>query len=165
LSHFARFEGWQRLCRFPLTWLGLADPCETRENIEAADPVRENLRMLLGAWHEHFGDRPATVAQAITAGTTARNRAGDTLSCSGDGLNEAMMSIAGEKGAVNSRRLGRFISKCDRRIEGGLRFIRAGTSDKTALWRVVRKVSGVSGVFPPPFAREGGWKTNRQYFR
>jgi hypothetical protein len=151
LANFARFEGWQRLCRFPLTWLGLADPCQTRESIEAADPVRENLRMLLGAWHDHFGDRPATVAQAITAATNARNRAGDTLSFSGDGLNEAMMSIAGEKGAVNSRRLGRFIARHERRIEGALRFIRAGTSDKTALWRVAKEgFQGFQGLSPSP---------------
>lgn len=107
--------------------------------------------MLLGAWHDHFGDRPATVAQAITAATNARNRAGDTLSFSGDGLNEAMMSIAGAKGAVNSRRLGRFIARHERRIKGALRFIRAGTSDKTALWRVVKEgFQGFQGLSPSP---------------
>jgi hypothetical protein len=159
--NFSRFEDWQRLCRFPLIWLGLADPCATRENIEAADPVRENLRMLLGGWHEHFGDRPANVTQAVTAGVNARNKAGDILSFTGGGLDDAMMAIAGEKGTVNSRRLGRFIAKHERRIEGGLRFIRVGTADKTALWRVTREgFQGFQGFSPGPSREKGNGKAH-----
>ena len=40
---FGRFEQWQEWCRFPLIWLGMADPCETRAAIEGRDPVRERL--------------------------------------------------------------------------------------------------------------------------
>ena len=161
VPNFARFEEWQRLCRFPLTWLGLADPCETRESIEATDPVRENLRALLTTWHEHFSDRPATVAQAIAAGTNARNKGGDILSFTGDGLNEAMMAVAGEKGSVNSRRLGRFIGKHERRIEGDLRFLRAGTADKTMLWRVSGEgFQGFQGFSFCPSREKGNGKAH-----
>lgn len=38
VKNFARFEDWQRLCRFPLIWLGLPNPCATRDSIEASDP-------------------------------------------------------------------------------------------------------------------------------
>ena len=124
--------------------------------------MRESLRALLTAWHEHFRDQPATVAQAISAGTNARNRGGDILSFTGDALQEAMMSVASEKGAVNSRRLGRFIGKHERRIEEGLRFIRAGTGgdNKVVLWQVSRSgFSGFSGLSSSPSREKGNGKT------
>ena len=65
VPNFARFEAWQRLCRFPLIWLGLADPYDTRRRIEQADPVRESLRALLAAWHQQFGDGRSTIKAAI----------------------------------------------------------------------------------------------------
>jgi hypothetical protein len=124
VPNFARFEDWQRLCRFPLTWLVLADPCATRRCIEASDPVREGLRALLAARHRQFGNRRATIKAAIEAAV----KAGD--------LQTAMEAVAGEKGAINARRLGRFIAKHERRIEGGLRFVRDGDQDRALFWRV-----------------------------
>ena len=62
VPNFARFEDWQQLCRYPLVWLGLDDPCTTRENIEAADPVRETLR---GCW-------PPGISNSATAGPRSR---------------------------------------------------------------------------------------------
>lgn len=55
LPTFGRFEAWQRWCRFPLTWLGMADPCLTRAAAEARDPVREKLSHLTSAWLDAFG--------------------------------------------------------------------------------------------------------------
>jgi hypothetical protein len=109
VPNFARFEDWARLCRYPLIWLGCADPCATRRRIEASDPVRESLRALLAAWHLQFGNRRATIKAAIEAAA----KAGD--------LQTAMEAVAGEKAGINARRLGRFIAKHEHRIEGGLR--------------------------------------------
>ncbi|MFO1073505.1 MAG: hypothetical protein U1E17_12700 [Geminicoccaceae bacterium] len=39
---FGRFEQWQAWCRFPLIWLGVADPCSTRAAARK-DPVRARL--------------------------------------------------------------------------------------------------------------------------
>jgi hypothetical protein len=69
--------------------------------------VREGLRALLAAWHRQFGNRRATIKAAIEAAV----KAGD--------LQTAMEAVAGEKGGINARRLGRFIAKHERRIEGG----------------------------------------------
>jgi putative DNA primase/helicase len=125
VPNFARFEDWQRLCRFPLTWLGLADPCETRRRIEASDPVRETLRALLSAWHRQFSDNRVTIKAAIEAGAKASD------------LQAAMEAVAGERGGINARRLGRFMAKHERRIEGGLRFVRDGEQDRALFWRAV----------------------------
>ena len=67
VATFGRFEAWQAWCRFPLIWLGAADPCETRGAAEARDPVRERLVQLALAWRELFGESDTTVAQAIKA--------------------------------------------------------------------------------------------------
>jgi hypothetical protein len=46
---------------------------------------------------------------------------------------------------VNPRRVGKFISAHERRIEGGLRFERAGTRQAVMVWRTA-EIGGV-GVF------------------
>jgi hypothetical protein len=43
--------------------------------------------------------------------------------------------VAGERGGVNARKLGRFISKHERRIEGGLRFVKDGEQQRALFWR------------------------------
>jgi hypothetical protein len=124
LPNFARFEDWSRFVREPLVWLGMADPCETRRKIEARDPVREKLGNLLEAWAELFGGAGQTIAKAVET-----SRQTDALGNPHErylGLREAMDAIAGERGRVNARRLGSFLSSHERRIERGLRFVREG---------------------------------------
>lgn len=142
--NFARFEDWQRLCRFPLIWLGLADPCETRDSIEEADPVRENLRALLAAWHGQFGDGRAMIKAAIDAGTKSPE------------LQSAMEAVAGERSGINARRLGRFIMKHERRFEAGLRFLKDGRRAGVAYWRAIDDGFGGFGGFAPSPSREKG---------
>jgi putative DNA primase/helicase len=161
VANFARFEEWQRFCRFPLVWLGLADPCESRRFIEQTDPVRENLQALLSAWHDEFGNRPVTAARAIMVCTGAHSWAGVATGTTAAFLREAMMAVAGENGGVNARRLGRFIARHERRIEGGLRFVRAGTAENTTLWQVTPEgFPGFQGFDSDP-SREGTHKETR----
>jgi hypothetical protein len=146
VPHFSRFEQWQQLCRFPLVWLGCADPCASRRRIEASDPVREGLRALLAAWHPQFGERRATIKAAIDAAA----KAGD--------LQTAMEAVAGEKGGINARRLGRFIAKHEGRIEGGLRFVRDGSDARALFWRAEGELGEFHEFFPAPSREE---KSNR----
>lgn len=112
----SRFSDWDALVRYPLLWLGAADPIDTQAQLRASDPVRESLDALLRAWRNAFGDQPASIASAITA-ATAPGQLADLP------LHEALKAIAGERsGEINARRLGRYIKRSVRRIEGGLRF-------------------------------------------
>jgi hypothetical protein len=142
VPNFARFEEWQRLCRYPLIWLGCADPVDSRRRIEQSDPVRESLRALLAAWHKQFGNGRATIKAAIDAGAKELV------------LQDAMEAIAGEKGGINARRLGRFISKHERRIEGGLRFERESGHGSAVYWRATDGQFGQFGQFPLGHSRE-----------
>jgi hypothetical protein len=47
-----------------------------------------------------------------------------------------LTEIAGRRGDIDGRTVGNFLSKHEGRIEGGLRFKRAGTDHKVALWAV-----------------------------
>ncbi|HEX2526760.1 MAG TPA: hypothetical protein VHL31_10755 [Geminicoccus sp.] len=124
VSTFGRYEEWERWCRFPLIWLGEADPLLTRARIEANDPIKEQLGAILTAWTARYGTGSTTVAQA------AADAVGD--------LKEAMLAIAGERGEVNGRRLGRWIAKHEGRIDGGLRFVRMEEIRTGMRWRVER---------------------------
>jgi len=133
----SRFPEWDLLVRFPLLWLGLADPLETQAELRAVDPIREALVAVLTAWRETFGTQSATVADATHAATAAgmseRPR-----------LRDALVEVAGERnGDINSRRLGRYLSRHLRRIEGGLRLEDAG-SDPTTSRRMFRVTSVIS---------------------
>lgn len=128
LPPFGRFEDWSRWCRDPLVWLGEADPCATRQRIESRDPVREQLRVLLAAWHAVFDASGQTVATAVQL---------DTASDATMALREAILAVAQQGREVNTRQLGNFISKHENRIEGGLSFARAGSRQGVAMWAAV----------------------------
>jgi hypothetical protein len=145
LSNFARFEDWSRFVREPLVWLDMADPCLTRQRIEATDPIREKLTALLAAWAEVFPKTGATVAEALVRAeeTVASGNPLEPSEPAHPALREAVHAIAEERGRINPRQLGKFIASHASRIEGGKRFERCGTRQHAVLW-AVSLVSSVS---------------------
>ncbi len=149
----SRFAEWDRLVRYPLLWLGAADPLDTQAQLRATDPIREALTALLTAWRDTFGDEPATVADVIAAATSPGQSARPQLL-------EALQGVAGERnGEINARRLGRYLARNARRIEGGARFEHIGNDpiSKRPRYRAVRVpgISGVTGVSPNPSRASG----------
>ena len=128
LRPFGRFEDWSRLVRAALVWLGEPDPCKARAHIEGSDPVKQSLGAMLAAWWASFKDTPKTVGQADKSG--------------GDELREALLIVSGEKGHINLRKAGNWLAKYEGRVVDGLRFERAGTYQRSVLWRVVSVESG-----------------------
>jgi len=53
LSAFGSFEGWSRLVREALVWVGQPDPCATRTKLaEQSDTTAEALGQLMAAWQQ-----------------------------------------------------------------------------------------------------------------
>jgi putative DNA primase/helicase len=130
VAPFGRFDDWSAMVREPLIWLGLTDPCKSRDTIVRQDPVAVTLSVLLEAWERCFGTSPTTVATAIETAAYA----GDDAAA----LSEAIGSFS-DRGQVNSVRLGKFISRHAGRVSGGLCFDTAGKDRRgIALWRVRR---------------------------
>jgi hypothetical protein len=64
----SRFKEWDRLVRGALLWVGAADPMDTREAMEALDPVRTDRAALIEAMLRCFGKGtrvPTPTAQEI----------------------------------------------------------------------------------------------------
>jgi putative DNA primase/helicase len=145
----SRFRDWDRLVRRPLLWLGAADPHDTQAELRGIDPERGDLVALLRAWQTVFADEPATVARAISEAAKLKGQAEPDTD-----LYDALRAVAGERdGSINSRRLGRYIKRHDRRIEDGMWFEDVGEDRvrKTRLYWVC----GVSGVSPYERAGNG----------
>jgi hypothetical protein len=137
---FGRFEAWSGFVREPLVWLGIADPCETRRAIEARDPVRDKLGNLLEAWHAVFGERGQTVAAAISATEpeylAAALDKGDGSAEDLQSLRNALEAVGDDRGKLNGRWIGKFLSGHEGRIERGYRVDQAGTRSNAVLWAV-----------------------------
>ncbi len=121
----SRFAAWDRLVRYPLLWLGIADPLKTQDELRGTDPIREALVALLSAWREAFESEAATVSDAIAAATSPGQSANPAMF-------EAVHAVAGERnGEINARRFGRYLARNVRRIESGMRFEQVGFESLT----------------------------------
>lgn len=145
LPPFGRFEQWQRWCRFPLVWLGMADPCATRRSVETRDPEREKLTPLLAAWRDAFGNEAVTCRDAISRANTAVAGSSLVKDEPGKALHVAIEAAAVNRGTLDGRRLGRFIAGHERRVEGGLRFERDSDTAFGVRWRAGSGRQGYEG--------------------
>jgi hypothetical protein len=120
---------WSVLVRSALVWLGLEDPATALFELMNDDPDTEQLGRILNAWHERFGDKPATMRDA---------RASSFGLLEFVELRELLNEIGEYKGQYNGRRAGRWIARKEGRIVNGMRFERdANKSGGSERWRVV----------------------------
>ena len=137
-DRLASFEAWDYRVRQAFILLGLqemlpvsvGDPAYAMERAKRDEPEHQKLAALLTIAHQLMGDRRWRVAdlvrvseEAVAAPTTC----GEQVVV----LREALEEIAGERGKINPRILGRWIEKqADRRCDGlwaeraGVRHIR-----------------------------------------
>jgi hypothetical protein len=106
--------------------------------------VRENLSQLAAAWHEAFGSAEMTLAEAAKEPSET--------------LRAAMMAVAGDRDGINGRRLGKYLSRYEGRIEGGRRFLKGEEGRSGILWRVVLMeeaagLAGFAGSTTTPYAK------------
>jgi hypothetical protein len=142
-----RLAGWNRVIRNAVVWAGYADPLAGMTQLEAGDPENEPCADVMAAWSRVFADRVVTTAEVVAACTGAN-----------DDLKQALLVVAASSrmtDAVEPRRLGKFLSRYERRVVGGLRFIRMGESGTRARWALqavepARSLT-VSAVPPTPY--------------
>lgn len=128
----ASFEDWSRVVRSALVWLGCEDPVTTMEQARADDPDTTSLRALLVAWRNVFADGFVTTGKAIERGKS--NYMGEL---SEPDLYHALQDVAESKGALNAKRLAKFLSAKRGRILDGLRFVDVTDEHlKQKVWRV-----------------------------
>ncbi len=133
------FEGWSDWVRSALLWLGRTDPVKTMERARQGDPKLDALRAVMHAWSDVVGQSRITLAELI-------RRAAETMSVPMNGpshfrheaLREALMTVAGRGGALNSNVLGKWVSAHQNRIVDGMRLTQVAKSHGVAVWALVK---------------------------
>ncbi|MGM0584747.1 MAG: PriCT-2 domain-containing protein [Pseudomonadota bacterium] len=140
------FTDWSRWIRDALIWLGEADPCDTMEELRGADPKLEALTSVLEGWREVIGLQPANVRDVIERATEQRPQLYGRAEFVHPEFREALLRVAGEGGAINGRRLGKWIGSHQNRIVGGLRLINAGVSAGFTRWQLEHAEPGTAPI-------------------
>lgn len=140
------FTDWSRWIRDALIWLGEADPCDTMEELRGADPKLEALTSVLEGWREVIGLQPANVRDVIERATEQRPQLYGRAEFVHPEFREALLRVAGEGGAINGRRLGKWLGSHQNRIVGGLRLVNAGVSAGFTRWQLEHAEPGIAPI-------------------
>jgi len=104
------FEGWCRTVRDALLWLGADDPCLTIESARKADPTEQRRAAVLAQWLIVFGDRSLTTREIIDEACSSMTKSNsedlDRHTYYHPAFRNALLDVAGERGRIESRRLG-----------------------------------------------------------
>ncbi len=139
------FEIWSRWVRGSLMWLGEADPLETMETARETDPRLEALSTLVHEWYAVMPDKPVTVRELIEHATEQVTPFSQGFSPSARAnfrhgeLREVLLVVAGEGGAINSKRLGRWLATQQGRLVDGLCIQRSTLSAGIQRWRLIQQ--------------------------
>lgn len=133
LGSFTTWSGW---VRDALIWLGEADPCETMEGMRGADPKLEALTAALEEWRTAIGTDRVTVREIIERAAAQHAQLFGKPEFVNPEFREALLRVAGEGGAINGTRLGKWLSQHQNRIVGGLRIVSAGNTGNRARWQL-----------------------------
>jgi len=144
LVPWGSYEAWSSLVRGAVVWSGLPDPGITREALtSSADGERNALYDLLRAWRAIYGDRGATIAQALRDIEKA-----NTFDARYTQLRSALAELcptARADALPSARALAARLKSARGRVVGGLA-LDMRTKGKTGVPLVVREVSkGDSG--------------------
>jgi hypothetical protein len=128
----ASVETWSDTIRQCVIWIGrngwldVADPNASIDAGFEADPDTRKLDALLRAWEAEFGAARQPVKALRPYAENSETE-----------LFEALDEIGAiERGALNPRRLGRWIEQRAGRVVAGRRFVQDGSRSNALLWRV-----------------------------
>ena len=120
---FGSFEEWSDWIRSALVWLGMADPCLSRIEVEQLDPIKTSLEWLFSVWFSIFGNRPIKVKNLV------HNES--------EQLKEVLQEFAPDgHGGINEIALGKKLLSFNQRIEAGFQLQRMGKNQGAVTWRI-----------------------------
>lgn len=134
IKPFGRFEEWSDWVRSAVIWIGMTDPCESRNDIESSDPVRILLSSFFTAWHAIFDSRAVKVKELVEQAMISIDPENPEVY---ESLRDALCELAADtKGNINQRSLAKKLALYKNRIESGLRLEQCGMNQGTFLWRI-----------------------------
>lgn len=128
---YGRFEQWDGLIRGGLLWVGMADPCATRDAVQAEDEVTGDLEAVMAGWAEKYQDREVSASQvAAEMNPAAQDHP----------FRQALLAVArvqeGQNVFIGTKRLGKWLAKSRDRIVKNRRIVSPRKVDGTILWAV-----------------------------
>ena len=146
-SALGSFAAWSSLVRGALIWLGEADPVDTMERARSLDPRLEELSAVLLQWREVVGDVRITVRKVIEKATRQTGSGFDynKTEFAHPDFREALLTVAGAGGAVNSRRLGRWLSANKNRIVSEQWIEQTGLLEGNMTWAELGRTLNAGG--------------------
>jgi putative DNA primase/helicase len=133
------FEQWSDSIRGALIWLGMADPVETMERVRASDPRLDELTTVLTHWDSAIGSDRVSVNDLIKVADKK-----DTFDFNASGykhehFRDALLAIAGIGGAINAKRLGKWLAANKGRIVEGRLIEQLTLSAGVMQWRLKKQ--------------------------
>ena len=111
----------------------MTDPCLSRQEIEATDPVRTALATLFSAWYAVFGSTAIKIKLLVEK---SQGQSSESIA-----LREAVLDLAGlPNGEINERSLANQLKRYKNRIEHGYRLEIPKQQQGTSLWRIKKIV-------------------------
>jgi hypothetical protein len=151
LRNFGSFEPWSDLVRSALVWLGLPDPCASRDEVEQVDEARETETAFFTALRVFAGSQEtqktsAEIHAIALNGHREAHKPSDPVGAdqrNATALRAALYDVMGLDPAVavpNAKAIGRHLSRLREKTRGGLRLVHNPDRDtKVARWFVTDK--------------------------
>lgn len=119
LPPLASYEAWSAIVRSPLVWLGRGDPVASMASLRSSDPQRLLRVAVFKAWAEELGTGGAYITADLIGRASDPGPIGGFLRPQ---LRAALIEIARDRaGGLDSRRLGRWLSKAESNVADGLK--------------------------------------------
>jgi putative DNA primase/helicase len=136
----ASFQDWSRVVRSALVWLDCEDPCRSMETAREDDPELTDLREILTLWTQTFGEEGRTAREAADEASSRKQTVmGEPTEFSSPELRDALLRVAGDKGNINTKKLGEWLKNQAGRIVDGVRIVKAAkVSGGVIRWAVRR---------------------------
>jgi len=127
LTAFGSFEAWSSLVRQALVWVGEADPCESREQLEEGDSEAAELVEVMDLWQDGLGSARVTVGKIL--GTVKDITKREAL--------VAKLSQATGSHEWNALRVGQWLRRFKDRVHAGRAFRVVGNHGGVTTWALV----------------------------
>ena len=145
LKPWGSFDGWSRLIRHTLVWLGLPDPGLTREELaEMADTEASLLGQLLAGWEELDPMRGGYTVQQMRERLESEPHHLKTLR---DAIEELAPSAGGKP--ASNKTIGRRLMHFRGRLHGGLSLVAEKDRLSILTWKVEKAVNPASNLLNP----------------
>ncbi len=111
----------------------MADPCESRKEIEQSDPVRMVLASLFYSWYEIFESRPIKIKELIEQ--VSSNIDSEIK----EALRDVLVELTGDKkNDINARSISKKLALYKNRIEQGFKLEQSGMNQGIYLWKITK---------------------------